>query len=260
MRRIAFLLVASALSLFAADVNEDLLSASRAGDLTAAKAAIEHGAAIETKTSYGQTPLYLAAMNGREDVVKFLLEKGASVDVQDTFYKAPMLGFVLQRKHYAIAKMLIAKSTGDPDLKLSTVVGSGQPDLVRAALEGAKPGQAALNRNYELALERKQSEIAELLKKAGAQEPTPPVTVDPKVLESYSGTYRSDQFSIELKVYVKDGKLTMNQNGQEFVPKARSATKFEFAPAQLEMDFDSPDSFSSKQGASVLKFKKVVAQ
>src|ERR1051325_5960663 len=111
MRRIAFLLVASALSLFAADVNEDLLSASRAGDLTAAKAAIEHGAAIETKTSYGQTPLYLAAMNGREDVVKFLLEKGASVDVQDTFYKATMLVFVLQRQHFEIAKLLIPKST-----------------------------------------------------------------------------------------------------------------------------------------------------
>ena len=51
------------------------------------------------------------------------------------------------------------------------------------------------------------SAIAELLKKAGAQEPAPPVSVDPKILESYTGTYRSDQLSIELKVYVKDGKL-----------------------------------------------------
>ncbi len=74
MRLIALLAFASALIIFAKDANEDLLSASRAGDLTAVKTAIENGAALETKTSYGQTPLYLAAMSGHEDVVRFLLD------------------------------------------------------------------------------------------------------------------------------------------------------------------------------------------
>jgi len=260
MSRLVVLTLSAALSLFAGDVNEDLIAAARAGDLAAVKAAVDHGASIEAKTSYGQTPLYLAAMNGREDVVHFLLDKGANVDVQDTFYKATMLSFVLQRKHYDIAKLLIAKSTADPDLRLSTVVSSGRADLVAEAIEKSRPPQASLNRNYELALERKQAEVAALLKKAGAQEPPPPVVVDHKVLASYSGTYRSDQFSIEIKVYIKDGKLAMSQNGQEFFPKARSATHFEFAPAQLQMEFDSPDSFISKQGSSTLKFKKVAAQ
>src|SRR5215469_11629966 len=99
MRLIALLMFASALTVFAADANQDLLSASRSGDLAAVKAALENGATLETKTPYGQTPLYLAAMNGHEAVVRFLLDKGASSDVQDTFYKAPMLAFVLQRKH-----------------------------------------------------------------------------------------------------------------------------------------------------------------
>jgi ankyrin repeat protein len=260
VRRIALLVLAAAPALLAADENEDLLTAARSGDLRGVVAAINRGAGIETKTPYGQTPLYLAAMNGHEEVVKFLLDKGASVDVQDTFYKSPMLAFVIQRKHYGIARILIPKSTANPDLKLSAVVSSGRPDLVQAALETSKPGQSALNRNYELALDRKQTDIAGLLKKAGAQEPTPPVIVDPKVLESYAGTYQSNQFSIEIKVYVKDGKLTMQQSGQEFVPKARSATQFEFAPAQLQIEFDSSDSFSSTQGASTLKFKKVVPQ
>src|ERR1039457_6137376 len=83
MRLIALLTFASALAAFAKDANEDLLSASRAGDLAAVKTAIESGAALETKTPYGQTPLYLAAMNGHEAVVRFLLDKGASADVSD---------------------------------------------------------------------------------------------------------------------------------------------------------------------------------
>src|SRR4051812_28973681 len=111
MFRIALLTLAAALFLFAADTNEDLLSASRAGDLAAVKTALQNGAGLETKTPYGQTPLYVATIGGHEDVVRFLLEKGASVDITDTFYKAPMLAFVLQRKHYGVAKMLIPKST-----------------------------------------------------------------------------------------------------------------------------------------------------
>src|SRR5947209_5684527 len=100
MRRRICLILAIAIPLLAADVNEELLDAARKGDLVSVKALLAKGAAIETKTPYGQTPLYLAAMNGRADVVEFLLDKGASTDVRDTFYKAPILAFVLMRKHY----------------------------------------------------------------------------------------------------------------------------------------------------------------
>ena len=93
MHRIAGLVFATALALSAGDVNEDLLAAARTGDLVSIKALIEKGAALETKTPYGQTPLYLAAMNGRDDAVRYLLDKGANADVTDTFYKASMLGF-----------------------------------------------------------------------------------------------------------------------------------------------------------------------
>jgi ankyrin repeat protein len=65
MHRIAGLVFATALALSAGDVNEDLLAAARTGDLVSIKALIEKGAALETKTPYGQTPLYLAAMMKR---------------------------------------------------------------------------------------------------------------------------------------------------------------------------------------------------
>jgi hypothetical protein len=264
MRRItllALLAFATALGLLAWDNNGDLLSAARDGDLAAVKAALTNGAAVETKTPYGQTPLYLAAMSGHEDVVRFLLDKGASVDIRDTFYKAPMLAFVLQRKHYAVAKMLIPKAASSPDENLAAVAGAGRADLVQTVLESGKPSQASLDKTYEMALDRKQTEVAELLKKAGAREPAPPVVVDAAVLESYAGAYKTDQIPLDIKVFVKEGKLYVQATGQpEFAPKPLSASRFEFAPARLEVEFDSAGGFTLKQGGQTIKFSKVVAK
>ena len=260
MRLIALLAFASALAVFAADGNEDLLSAARSGDLAAVKAAIEGGAALETKTPYGQTPLYLAAMNGHEEVVRFLLDKGASADVTDTFYKAPMLAFVIQRKHWGVAKLLAAKSV-NPDKTLGDVAGTGKADLVQAVLTSGKPSQASLDKAYESALDRKQAEVADLLKKAGAHEPAPPVTVDAAVLAGYEGAYKSEQIPLEIKVFVKDGRLNVQAATQpELATKALSATRFVFTPAQIEFEFDGADGFTLKQGGQTFKFKKAVSK
>jgi ankyrin repeat protein len=256
MYRVAILLFAATLS-----VNEDLLEASRTGDLAAVQALIAKGAAIETKTAYGQTPLYLAAMNGREEVVRYLLEKGANPDVHDTFYKASMLDFVLQRQHYGVAKMLIRKLSANPDEVLESVAATGNADLVQALLEIGKPSQPALDKSYEMALGQKQTEVAALLKKAGAREPAPAFVVDVKTIEAYAGTYKSDVVPLDIKVFVKEGNLYMQATGQpEFPLKARSATEFEFAPAQVIVEFDSASSFTLKQGGGSFRFKKAVTQ
>jgi len=261
MRRIALLVFAAALGLRAWGVNEDLLEASRRGDLPAVQALIGKGAALETKTEYGQTPLFLAAMNGHEEVVRFLLDKGASPDVHDTFYKASMLDFVLMRKHYCVARMLIGKMPANSDEVLATVAQTGNADLVGAFLGAGKPSQAALDKAYAGALEGKQAEVAALLKKAGASEPAPAVAVDAKTLEAYTGTYKSDQLPLDIKASVKDGKLYFQATGQpEFPLKPVSATQFEFAPAHLDVEFDSPASFTLKQGNMSFHFKKAVTQ
>jgi hypothetical protein len=259
MHRLACLLLATSVALLAWDVNDDLLNAARSGDLDTVKALIEKGAPLEAKTPYGQTPLYLAAMSGHEAVVQFLLDKGAKTDVTDTFYKASMLDFVLQRKHYAVAKLIIAKGNGNADEQLKAV--ADQPDLVQLVLEKGKPSQAALDSTYEGALAENKKDVAELLKKAGAHEPAPAVAVDAKVLESYVGTFKAEQFPLDIKVFVKEGTLYMQGTGQgAFAPKPKSPTVFAFAPANIEVEFDSANSFTLKQGSMNIKFKKAVSQ
>jgi Ankyrin repeats (3 copies) len=240
------------------DATQDLLDASRKGDIVAVKAALESQAGLESKTRYGQTPLFLAAMNGHVEVVQLLLDKGANVDVTDTFYKSTAIGFAATRKHTAVVKILLARSK-DADRNLDTVTGLRNPELVAAVLAAGKPSQVALDRNFELASGN--ADIAGLLSKAGAKPPAPGVEVEFKVLESYAGTFRSDALPLEIKVSAKEGKLYLQASGQpEFAPKAKSPTVFEFAPARLEVEFSAPDAFVLKQGGQNFNFKKVVAQ
>jgi uncharacterized protein YciI len=94
-----------------------------------------------------------------------------------------------------------------------------------------------------------------------AEAAKPAVAVDAKVLEAYSGIYNSDQIPLDIKVLVKDGKLFLQATGQpEIQMKAASATQFEFAPAGVAVEFDSPESFTLKQGGASSLFKKAPAK
>ena len=94
-----------------------------------------------------------------------------------------------------------------------------------------------------------------------AEAAAPAATVDLEILESYSGTYRSNQVPLDIKAFVKDGKLYLQATGQpEFPLKAASATQFEFAEAGIAVEFDSSSSFTLKQGGVSSRFKKAAAQ
>jgi hypothetical protein len=65
----------------------------------------------------------------------------------------------------------------------------------------------------------------------------------------------------EIKISARGGSLYGQATGQqEFPLKAISPTKFAFAQAQLEIDFDAPGVFTLKQGTATVKFKKVERQ
>src|SRR5580700_4833259 len=62
------------------DLTDDLLAATRKGDLAQVKALLDKGASVNSKSPYGQTPLFFACDRGYVDIVKLLLDRGAEVN------------------------------------------------------------------------------------------------------------------------------------------------------------------------------------
>jgi ankyrin repeat protein len=92
MKQIIFFIVCISLIPVAfADVNTpnanaQLLQAVKDGNLPAVKTALSKGAFPNAKDEGGEPALVLAAANSHTEVVKFLLKKGADVNVKTTTY------------------------------------------------------------------------------------------------------------------------------------------------------------------------------
>lgn len=213
MRIIPFLLLVFPFFLAAQDLSEDVLAAARKGDAAAVKALLDKGAPIEAKTPYGVTPLFFAARNGHTEVVRLLVERGAQVNVTDTFYKSTALGWAAGSGHADVVRLLLEKGATGADQALTSAVAAGHASTVQAILDkgGLKPPQ--LSSALALATNRGKADIAEMLKKAGAVlPPKPNFQVDEATLKSYEGTYTSDM-GFDVKVSAKDGKLMLEPPG-----------------------------------------------
>jgi uncharacterized protein YciI len=151
-------------------------------------------------------------------------------------------------------KLSLAAQVFDPKgLWGIIIVNAPDRETARALLDGDPMVKANMFRGEVLP-------VRVVLEKP-AEAGKPAATVDPKTLESYSGTYKSDQFPLEIKAFVRDGKLFMQATGQPELPlKAISATQFEFAQAGIAVEFDSSSSFTLKQGGAGRRFPKAVTQ
>jgi outer membrane protein assembly factor BamB len=95
------------LSLLAQDPGEELREAARRGDLPKAQALLDSGVPVDAKNRYGATALFFAADKGDVGMVSFLLERGASIDVTDSFYGMTPLARAVDRKHEEAALTLL---------------------------------------------------------------------------------------------------------------------------------------------------------
>jgi len=211
------------------ELDEALLTAARTGDLEQVKALLGKGANVEAKTRYGVTSLYYAASHGHPDILNYLIEKGADINVVDTFYKVSALDFAIDNGNTATATILIERGCKHAPKALGGAVQKGNVEVVKAILGKEKPSAQDLTSALAAAERQKKTEIADLLRKAGAK-PLASVDLDQAVLARYPGTYRHESAG-ELAVALKENKLVLNAMGQVMELAAKDETTF--APPQL---------------------------
>ena len=104
---------------------EELWDAARAGDAARVARALDKGADVNAKSRYGMTALTFAADKGHIDVVKLLLDRGADLNGQDTFYKFRALDMALMNNHRHVAMLLLERGSQGAGSALMSAVRSG---------------------------------------------------------------------------------------------------------------------------------------
>lgn len=246
------------------DPTDELLAATRKGDLAQVKALLDKGVSVNSKSSYGQTPLYFACDRGNVEIVKLLLDRGADVNVADTFYHETPLGWATSKNRLEIVKLLLdhgAKSAGQVVLAGTQMK---KPELVKIGLDKGGIDKETLSKALGAAMKSKNTEIIDMLKAAGATPPEPVKTVelDPAILQGYVGTYSGGRGGTEFEMTftVKGPTLSGVFSGQGALTYAPSdKTHFHSVEFEgIELVF-SDDAFKLKQGGQEIEFKRKAA-
>jgi hypothetical protein len=211
-------------------MSEELWEAARAGAVTRLTRALDNGADVNAKTRYGVTALIFAADKGHLDAVRLLLDRGADMNVQDTFYGGRAIDMAMQNTHPAVVLLLLERgSKGAPGV-LSGAVQRGNAPIVKAALASSDITAAHLTSAMEAAKRVGNAEIIGLIEaKAAALAATPAagaVTIDRATLESYVGNYRLDSTGVTVTIALGAEGLNLTLPGQPtmtLIPKSRTS-------------------------------------
>ena len=84
-----------------------VFDAARDGNLDEVKDFIEKNPGLinQGDSEYWRTPLHWAALNGRRDVVEYLISKGARINQKDRYHQTPLF-WALEKKHNDLAEYL----------------------------------------------------------------------------------------------------------------------------------------------------------
>ena len=243
------------------DLTDDLMAATRKGDLAQVKALLDKGASVNSKSSYGQTPLFFACDRGYTEIVKLLLDRGADVNVEDNFYHASALSWAAQKDRFEIVKLLLDHGAKSPAEVVMAGTQMKKPQLVKIGLDKGPIDKQTLSSALGAAMKSKNTEIIDMLKAAGATPPEPVKTVEleASVLQGYAGNYTGGRGGTEFEMTftVKGSALSGVFSGNPPLTYAASdKTHFhsvEFEGINLEF---LGDGFKLKQGGQEIEFKR----
>ena len=218
------------------DRGDQLLAATRKGDLAEVKRLLDGGADVNTRTRYNSTPLFFACDRGHTEIVRLLIERGADVNVKDNFYNANALGWAMSKKHDDIVALLIEKGADVADA-LAEGIREGDRKLVELILAKGKLSQEALDDALLVATVMKNEKnegLAALIEAKGARATN--FAVDEATLKGYEGKFAEGDTNLTFGV--KEGKLNFvtPQASTVLIPSARD--RFKFVQGRLEFIFE----------------------
>jgi ankyrin repeat protein len=191
-------------------------------------------------------------------VVKILLDAGADVNAQDTFYGMSAMSQALNKRHTPIIRMLLEKGAGNSEEVLRFGVQENSLELVMASLEKGGLRPDSLTAAVALASKNNRTEMVDLLRKHGA---TQPFAVETALLDQYAGAYKAEN-NPDLKFQRQSNTLEAVFSGQTFALIALSvdtfrAEQFEGITLQFESEAGRVVGAKLTQGKNETRYKKV---
>jgi hypothetical protein len=138
---------------------EALFEAARTGDRARVVQLLDGGADVNAATRYGVTALGFAASMGHLEIVKLLVERGANVNVADSFYGSRPVDFARRGGHKAVIDFLLPLTDTRRPADITTRITLNASQLrafegnYQSAASGAQVTVAVTDRGLTLAAE-----------------------------------------------------------------------------------------------------------
>lgn len=122
------------------DAKTPLMVAAETGNLEMVQFLLDHGAKLDVRSLENMTALHFAAKNGHENIVKFLLEQGVGINDKSNSGATPLL-FAAMNGHAAMVKLLLDRGAninaqdGSGVTALFAAISSNHVDVVKVLLE-----------------------------------------------------------------------------------------------------------------------------
>ncbi len=233
-------------------VADQLWDAARAGDLVKVKALITAGTDVNVKTKYGATALTYACDKGHLDLVRYLVESGAEINIKDTFYEAAPISWALFNEHDDVVVYLVEAGSEDVAQVFSFGLQRNNVVLAKAAIDSKRLDLSLVGAAKAKLNEESPAELVALLEAVELPAVEDQHQVSPERLAVLSGTFHQLDLGMTVELKVENGLLAgVILPDRTFTLMAKSDSTFDV----IEQPGQSIEFKQNAEGAMVFDFK-----
>jgi outer membrane protein assembly factor BamB len=244
-----------------------LLDAAQQDSLPGVTRALQQGANVNAKTRYNATALMLGAMNGNIDIVRLLIERGADMNVRDTFYGFTPMAAAMMNGRAEVIRYFVEKGSAETPTALTLALQTKNIPLLSAVLASKEISNNTVAATHAWTTKNGSPEMTAAVQAVMTSRGLASnliVTLPPAALQAFAGTYTGPNPQQTFVVELKDDQLLINQGGFVAPLFATSATTFvspQRPNAELifEKKGDVAEQLTAKFGAQTLQLTRAAS-